>query len=219
VRVGPILCVASVGCGSVSASHLSPTVGVGCQLDDCSTLAVDVFFPDDADPIGGDQLVYKFRDLTMHPRDHGGDYLGLLALDTPPMTDEVVTVIFHVDTTVELDLVLPGRFDNIEMPLFASRASDLVITWSDATPSDHVAWAVTDSDCVLGMPTPLASDTGTLTIPANTLQLADVDKGSHETCTTSLGLAVKRDFDPDPAFESAMVQVVLRKQVTFASMP
>jgi hypothetical protein len=213
--------VCGVGCGSVSASRLSPTIFAGCQYDDCSTLKVDVTFPDDhGSPVDGDQLVYKFRDVTIHPKVDGNDYPGFFAIDTPPMKDEVVTVILHLDTTVEVDLTMPSRFENLELPLFASRASDLVIAWSDATPTDQVGWASADPVCVGGLPAPPVSDTGSLTIPANTFQLSETNKElGHATCTTSIALGVIRNFDPDPVFESSMVEALLRKQVTFASMP
>src|SRR5262249_14705627 len=108
---------------------------------------------------------------------------------------------------------------NVELPLFASRASDMVVTWSDAIPTDRVGWELGIPSCVeVGAPLPAAvSDTGTLTIPANTFQV--LDQVSEATCAVDLGLVVIRDFEPNPAFESSMVEAFLRTHVTFASMP
>jgi hypothetical protein len=168
--------------------------------------------------LDADQIVFTFRDQSSHSVLVEGTYAASFDLDTPPTQDEVASVTFEADRTVKLDLPMPPPFANLTLPMSASRAQDMTISWSPPSPADQVVWYFDISDCVYANTQQqyAGADNGMLTIRANTFQL---QPNSGTACGVEIKLLVVRDFEPDPAFESGTVRTLCATDLTFSSTP
>src|SRR5262249_12950696 len=125
--------------------------------------------------VDADSLEFRFRDRSVHPSEsdmpNAPGATGVFDIDTPPATDEIVTVVVHADVTVDMGFAMPPAFDHPPAPLFAWGAQALTITWSNPTRSDQGGWGIDNrlfAACVQGS-SPIVSNTGSLRIAAGTL--------------------------------------------------
>ncbi len=96
-----------------------------------------------------------------------------------------------------------------------SRTSPITVTWSGSGEVDPLHWSI-DGDCILAAGGD-ASDTGTLTIPANALQALD---DPPQSCTVTLTLGRSRSGAVDPAYgEGGTIVARQVRSVSLTSTP
>jgi hypothetical protein len=99
-----------------------------------------------------------------------------------------------------------------------SRAQELMFTWGPAGSSDQMSW-VAEGVCIERVGAPLASDTGTATIPRNTLVQRE---GAQipETCEVTITMTRSRLGSLDPGYgKGGEITGEQVRTVTFTSTP
>jgi len=141
-------------------------------------------------------------------------YQGLLP-DVTPLQGETVTITLHRGSgDLVSTAVWPAPVVIDPPPLFVSRAADFTFTWTPGGNLEGIAYSVSGFQCLSVGGT--SDDTGTVTIPANTLVL---DANAPPTC--GVNLSVQRGLTGTLAqgFGGGKISTELRAFERFASTP
>lgn len=224
-----LLVILIAGCGttdsgSLLTSGMSAEMSAVTQGNGSTVVTVELFSgnPDQlifVDLTGDDQLIAK----------HGSD--------SQVMTEtQLVTIVAHEATfpvggegemfTVDFQrtiddgapmstMTLPASFTLGTVPASASRAADLTITWSPGS-LDPITWRV-EGTCIDTAIGNLTSDTGTLTIPANTVQKVQA-QNVPDTCQATLTIDRVHPGQLDTHFgKGGQAQGVQERTATFTT--
>ena len=213
--------------GSLLTSGMSAFVGARADGTGSTTVYAELFdgYPEQLIFVkltSDDQLVAK----------HGTDSEVMQEEQLLTIVDHTAT--FPVDGegetfTIELDrsvdagapmstATLPAPFTLGTTPSTASRAADLSVTWSPAGTSDQMTWMV-KGDCIQDASGTATGDTGSLVIPASTLQKA-AGTNVPDSCTATLTVSRVRAGVLDPHFGKGGSSTGSQdRTATFTTMP
>jgi hypothetical protein len=160
----------------------------------------------------GDSVVATFRGRT-YPLEHADISYGTsIALDTPVVTDEPITVTVERDGDELVAMVTaPPPLDVATPPLFISRSQPLTLSWGTAT-DDYMAWSI-DSFYVEGKGE-IPPGVNTFTIPADAMK---ADESFVGTRSARLLVDRARAGTVDPGFDVATIGFRQQYAIDFAS--
>jgi hypothetical protein len=142
-------------------------------------------------------------------------YFARVELPTPIAADEPFTFSLVRDGEADAPASTINALALVvdPVPLFLSRSSDVVVSWSPASETS-IDWRV-DGVCAFGRGT-IAPGATTLTIAASSLETRDP---FTSTCTAELSLTGRREAPVDPAFASGTISYTRTFKTEFASTP
>jgi hypothetical protein len=106
---------------------------------------------------------------------------------------------------------LPAAFALDPVAATQSRASDLIITYAPSQTTDQITWDAS-GDCIQTKTGAVATDTGTITIPANTLT-------GTTTCTVTVSVYRQQGGTVDAHYEGGDFPGAQARTATFSSTP
>jgi hypothetical protein len=204
-----------IGCEPAATSSIAAHFSV-IDTETALSLRADFVVDDSSANLGDDARVtatFQGNEITVEPTPFG--YFTRVEVPTPIADAEPFTFGLFRDgepdapasTITALGLVVDA------VPLFLSRSSDVVVSWSPASETS-IDWLV-DGVCAFGHGT-IAPGATTLTIAASSLETRDP---FTSTCTAELSLTRRREAPVDPAFASGEITYTRTFKTEFASTP
>ena len=97
-----------------------------------------------------------------------------------------------------------------------SRGSALSIDWTNSGHADSMSWSL-DGPCIQPTGDTIANDTGTFTVPADSIMVVGTDQTVSCTATLSIGRGREGDLDPNYG-EGGFIRASQRRVVQFQSV-
>jgi hypothetical protein len=114
--------------------------------------------------------------------------------------------------------VLPAKFTLTGPTAATSRTAAIALSWTPANSGDQMSWQATGS-CIDLATGQISGDTGSFSMPANTLQKQQ-GMGVADNCTVTIAVRRSRDGDLDHAYgKGGTIRGVQARTVTVMSTP
>lgn len=227
-----MLVVLCAGCSTVDSSDVL-TSGIYAQLSAVSSGegTTDV----QAVLYLGNPINLDFVDLT------GDDELfAIHGSDQKEMTERILLNVvshhasfptdaegeqFEIDFTRTVDngapssiATLPAKFTLSGPTSATSRAAEIPLSWSPASSGDQMSWQA-NGDCIEIASGTISGDTGSFSVPANTVKKKMSD-GVADTCMVTVSVRRSRAGDLDPGYgKGGIISGAQVRTVTVMSTP